>query len=104
MCSQVEQPEILRCCIRLEQLHRREGLEVHYPSFPFDRRSIFRVRVAFATKWRHLSGFHLLRLFRNTGHITNPLTDEQLRWIERCSFVEFRLWLRGPHMVHELVN
>ena len=95
ICSANEQPLIIRACARLEQLHRREGLEVAYPVFPFDRRCHARVRVAFQKKWHRLYGFHLIRLFRNAGPVTNPLGDEQLRGIEKAERLEFRNWLHS---------
>jgi len=95
ICSANEQPLIIRAYARLEQLHRREGLEVAYPVFPFDRRCHARVRVAFQKKWHRLYGFHLIRLFRNAGPVTNPLGDEQLRWIEKAARLEFRNWLHS---------
>lgn len=104
ICSPDEQPLIVRACMRLEQLHRREGLEVAHPVFPFDRRSYCRVRIAFHKKWHRLSGFHLVRLFRNAGPTTNPLTDEQLRWIKDSSPMRFRIWQRGPRTPYEQVN
>jgi hypothetical protein len=103
-CSSEEQPLIFRACVRLEQLRRREGLEVAHPVFPFDRRSYCRVRVAFHKKWHRLFGFHLIRLFQNAGPVTNPLTDEQLRWIERSGRPEFHVWRLCRRTAHPEVN
>jgi hypothetical protein len=89
MCPANEEPGIIRACARLEQLRRRDGLEVVYPVFPFHLRSYCRIRVAFSKKWHRLFGFHLLRLFRDAGPTINPLTDEQLRWIARSSRLRF---------------
>ncbi len=97
-CSANEQPLIIRACVRLEQLHRREGLEVVHPVFPFDRRCHARVRVAFQKKWHRLYGFHLMRLFRNAGPVTNPLTEDHVRWIEKSDRLQFRNWLHDIHV------
>lgn len=38
------------------------------------------------------------------GSLTNPLTDEQLQWIERSAPFEFRTWQCGPRTPYPEVN
>jgi hypothetical protein len=104
MCPAHEEPGMIRACARIEQLRRREGLEVAYPVFPFHRRSYCRIRVTFSKKWHRLFGFHLLHLFRDGGPRTNPLTDEQLSLIARSPRVRFPRQHSDPPILNEQVN